>query len=166
MEKAFKKNSTFLDYIPDNITEYLIENCVVVFDDQQDLLCSKKYAPMIISMASYLIHHKNISCICVFQTFELFYAKNRLHSILHQCNILILFKNMSTPNVLRRIINNFNVQFSKNGEKTDDTVFDLYKRHVNSRFKYLVINLSNNLDRPLLYSGFLYGSDENYVVFN
>ena len=165
LEKAFKKNGLFYDSIPDDIISLAVPNAVFVFDDCEQLLMSKKYAPLIIHFSSILIHHLKVTCLIVLQSFELFYARCRIHSILPQCSVLILFRNMTIPHVVRRVLNDLNVELSKEGEKGYENLFDLFKSEVNERFKYIIINMSQNLPKSMVYKGVIYQDDDMFVLF-
>ena len=165
LQKHFGKNALFYSEIPANLEEQIILNLFVCLDDYEDLISSKRYAPMVLKWASYLCHHKLTNfCISV-QTLDIFYAKSRLNGVIHQCSILILFRSLRNSHLLRRILNSYNVQLNKNEEKSDETLYDLFQSHCNEKYKYLFINLSAELNKPIICSGIIYSDNDDYVLF-
>ena len=72
---------------------------------------------------------------------------------------------MTIPHVVRRVLNDLNVELSKEGEKGYENLFDLFKSEVNERFKYIIINMSQNLPKSMVYKGVIYQDDDMFVLF-
>ena len=159
LEQKFVKNGTFLDSIPSDLESLVCENCMIVIDDHEDLLNSKENAAMIIRFANYIVHHKKIILCLVFQSYNLFYASSKLHSILFQCTVIVLFRSSNLFSMLKRVLNSYNVSL-KSG-----TLYEIFKSYVSSRHKYLVINVSPKLDNALVYSSILYNDAEPFIIF-
>ena len=162
LEKKFKKNGLFLDTIPSNLESQVCEHCVIVIDDMEDLLNTKEMAAMTLRFANFIVHHSKIIFGLVFQSYNLFYASSRLHSLLYQATLLICFRSVTSFGMLKRVLNSYNVKLKDPKQK----LYDLFTSYVNSRHKYLIINVSPALDCPLVYTGVLYNDNDPFITFN
>ena len=113
LKKKFSRPAEFLPEFPLNLESKLTENTVVVVDDYEDLMSeSKDHAKLIINLCNYTIHHKSVCCILLLQSYQIFYAKHRLHSVLHSCSSLILFRARNSFSMLKRFLNGYNVNLT------------------------------------------------------
>ena len=161
LEKKLKKNGVFLDTIPKDLESQVCEHCVIFIDDMEDLLNQKEMSAMALRFANYIVHHSKIVFGLVFQSYNLFYASSKLHPILYQASIIICFRSVTSFGMLKRVLNSYNVPL-RSGEK----LFDLFCKYVNSRHKYLIVNISPKLDTPLVYSGILYNENDPFIIFD
>ena len=161
LEKQFQKNGIFLDTIPTDLESQVCEHSVIFIDDMEDLLNKKEMAAMALRFANYIVHHSKIVFGLVFQSYNLFYASSKLHPILYQATMIICFRSVTSFGMLKRVLNSYNVPL-RSGEK----LFDLFCKYVNSRHKYLIVNISPKLDIPLVYTGILYNEKDPFIIFD
>jgi len=160
LKKKFSKNGLFLDKIPLNLESMVTKNCIVCFDDWEDMLQKKEYLSMLIRFSSFLIHHVPCLLIVTVQSYQMFYAKSPLHPILFQCTSLVLFRSVHNFSQLRRILNSFDIPL-----KSGSTLYEIFKKFVDSRYKYIIVNISPCLDCPLVYSQIIYSDPRPFILF-
>ena len=161
LEKAFPKNSIYYDHIPMDLESKALPNSMILCDDFEDELTSnREVIKMIMRFASYVTHHLPCSLWLVAQSYSMFYASSKMHQALFQATMLILFKSHSSMNILKRVLNSFNVKI-----KSGDTLFQVFKDYCSGSHRYLVINLHPSLDSAQVYSNILYNCKESFIMF-
>ena len=98
--------------------------------------------------------------IIIAQSYSMFYASSKIHQALFQATMLILFKSHSSMNILKRVLNSFNVKI-----KSGDSLFQVFKDYCSGSHRYLVINLHPSLDTAQVYSNILYNCKESFIMF-
>lgn len=162
LKKNFQKNSIFLDNIPDNLEDLVIsEKSILVIDDFEDVLSNdREKAKLIVKFSNYLVHHRRLIIFLIFQSYQLFYAKHRLNSILYQATSLILFRSINNFSMLKRFLNAYDIKL-KSGEK----LYDIFQKYVASKYMYLIVNIHPHIDKPTVYSQILYSDCRPFILF-
>ena len=110
LEKKFSKNFDYYDRIPLDLESRAVPHCLILIDDfEQELTSDRELLKMTYSFAAYVTHHLPCTLIMVCQSYSMFYASSKLHQALFQATMLILFKSHSSMNILKRVLNSFNI---------------------------------------------------------
>ena len=161
LEKKFSKNFDYYDRIPLDLESRAVPHCLILIDDfEQELTSDRELLKMTYSFAAYVTHHLPCTLIMVCQSYSMFYASSKLHQALFQATMLILFKSHSSMNILKRVLNSFNVKI-RNG----DTLFQVFKEYCSGSHRYIVLNLHPSLDSVQVYSNILYNCKESFIMF-
>ena len=161
LEKKFPKNSIYYDHIPMDLDRVAVPNSLILLDDFEDEVTSNRdVIKMILRFGSYVTHHLPCTLVVIAQSYSMFYASSRIHQALFQATMLILFKSHSSMNILKRVLNSFNVKI-----KSGDTLFQIFKDYCSGSHRYLVINLHPSLDSAQVYSNILYNCKESFIMF-
>ena len=151
----------FLDYFPTDLDNYAIDNCVICLDDYDDVLHLKAYAKIVTKFANYINHHVGTCLFLITQSQSIFYAKHPLNAVISQCTGLILFRSMTNMNILKKILNSFDVKLLSENE----TLYNIFRKYVNSCYKYLWVNLTSTLPSALVYSNVLFCDKNPLIMF-
>ena len=161
LEKKFSKNSIYYDHIPMDLDRVAVPHSLILLDDFEDEVTSNRdVIKMILRFGSYVTHHLPCTLVVIAQSYSMFYASSRIHQALFQATMLILFKSHSSMNILKRVLNSFNVKI-----KSGDTLFQIFKDYCSGSHRYLVINLHPSLDSAQVYSNILYNCKESFIMF-
>ena len=164
LKKKLKKIGLFFDSLPeiDELENILIDNqCILIIDDYEDILTTREKAGFVTKLANFLVHHRGYIVFIILQSYQIFYARHRLNSVLYQATSLILFRSINNFSMLKRFLNSYDVQF-KSGEK----LYNIFKKFVNAKYKYLILNVSPHLNCPLVYSNVLFCDPNPLILFN
>ena len=136
-------------------------HCFILCDDFEDEVTSNRdVIKMILRFGSYVTHHLPCTLLIIAQSYSMFYASSKIHQALFQATMLILFKSHSSMNILKRVLNSFNVKI-----KSGDSLFQVFKDYCSGSHRYLVINLHPSLDSAQVYSNILYNCKESFIMF-
>ena len=161
LEKKFSKNWSYYDHIPMDLERIATRDCFILCDDFEDEVTSNRdVIKMILRFGSYVTHHLPCSLLIIAQSYSMFYASSKIHQALFQATMLILFKSHSSMNILKRVLNSFNVKI-----KSGDSLFQVFKDYCSGSHRYLVINLHPSLDTAQVYSNILYNCKESFIMF-
>ena len=161
LEKKFSKKFEYFDSIPMDLESKALPHSVILIDDyEQELTSDRDVIKMILRFGSHVTHHLPCSLFVICQGYSIFYASSKIHQALYQATMLILFKSHSSMNILKRVLNGFNVKI-----KSGDTLFQVFKDYCSGSHRYIVINLHPSLDSALVYSNILYNCKESFIMF-
>ena len=161
LEKIFSRNWSYYDHIPMDLERIATPHCFILCDDFEDEVTSNRdVIKMILRFGSYVTHHLPCTLLIIAQSYSMFYASSKIHQALFQATMLILFKSHSSMNILKRVLNSFNVKI-----KSGDSLFQVFKDYCSGSHRYLVINLHPSLDSAQVYSNILYNCKESFIMF-
>ena len=164
LKKKFAKNGCFLKEFPNNLREILIpkKSCLVIDDKEEEIMGDREKTKTITTLAKIWVHHCSLICFMLFQSFDIFYKRNPMNSVLQQCNRLFLFKSISNFSSLKRWLNGYSIKL-----KANQTLFDCFKDVISGdKYAYLVLDLSPKLDSPHVYSNILFADPRPMLVFH
>ena len=134
---------------------------VLVIDDKKvDIVGDRDKLKMIQNLAKVWTHHLAIITFLIFQSYDCFYKRHPLNAVLQQCTKLIVFKTVSNVSSLKRFLNSFAIKL-----KANQTLFEIF-RDLQSRYAYLVIDLSKDLNNAQVYSNILYADPKPFLIFH
>ena len=162
LRKKFSKKGYFAKEIPSNLEEMLIPGkTILCIDDKEDMIFGdKEKLKIIYSLAKVWTHHLKIITFLILQSYDCFYKRHPLNTVLQQCTKLILFKTVSNVYSLKRWLNSYAIKL-----KANQTLFEVF-RSLESRYAYLVIDLSTNLNNAQVYSNILYADPKPFLIFH
>ena len=162
LKKHFK-NGIFLKSIPDDLEDMVEPSCtLVVFDDFQIDLSSKRNVKMLKKWGTIKLHHDDFCCAITLQNYDVFYKRNELNFLLYQTSSLVLFRSLNNFCALKRFLNAYEIRLKEN-----DTLYDVFKKFVQSKpYSHLIINLSPKLKSPQVYSQVLFNDDRPLLIFH
>ena len=164
LKEQWGKKGKFLTEIPMDLPEKLIpsKSCAVLDDLEDTLINDKEKQKLLKSMANVLIHHKKLVILITLQSYDIFYKRHPLNGCLQQATKLILFKSVNNFGSLKRWLNSYAVKL-----KAKQKLFDVYEYLVSSSaYNYVVIDLDQSMNNPLVYTNILYSDSRPFIVFN
>ena len=164
LQKKFGKNGMFLKSIPGNLDELLIEShSVLVLDDMELILeKNKEIRDQVMKLALITCHHKKTHVFISMQSYNVFYKKSPLNSLLFQSTSLVLFRSINTVGSLKRFLNAFDFKL-----KNNCTLWDIFKTYVQEKkYNYLVMNMAPCLDQAQIYSQILFCDSRPLIIFH
>lgn len=135
---------------------------ICIDDKEEEITASKETTKQILELAKISVHHSEIICFLLFQSFDCFYKRHPLNGVLQQAKKLILFKSISNYSSIKRWLNNYDIQL-----KSNQTLFEVYRNLVKEeRYAYLILDLSPSLKSPRAYSNIILSDPRPYLVFH